>query len=43
MASKRPSYANEDRLKAGASVDIPFLVLVLTWLALGLIMLYSAS
>ena len=43
MASKRPSYANEDRLKSGASVDIPFLVLVLTWLALGLTMLYSAS
>ena len=43
MASKRPSYANEDRLKTGATVDIPFLVLVLTWLALGLIMLYSAS
>ena len=43
MASKRPSYANEDRLKTGANVDIPFLVLVLTWLALGLTMLYSAS
>ena len=43
MASKQPSYANEDRLKTGASVDILFLVLVLTWLALGLTMLYSAS
>ena len=43
MASKQPSYANEDRLKSGVTVDIPFLVLVLTWLALGLTMLYSAS
>ena len=43
MASKGPSYANEDRRNLGATVDIPFFVLVLTLLAVGLIMLYSAS
>ena len=45
MASKRPSYANEDRRakKRGESVDIPFLLLVLLLLAVGLAMLYSAS
>ena len=45
MASKGSSYANEDRrLKnRGATVDIPFLVLVLLLLAVGLSMLYSAS
>ena len=43
MASKESSYANEDRRYRGATVDIPFLVLVLTLLAVGLTMLYSAS
>jgi len=46
MASKSPSDANEDRRlknKGGATVDIPFLVLVLTLLIVGLIVLYSAS
>ena len=42
MASKKASYANEDRLK-GETVDIPFLVLVLLLLTVGLTMLYSAS
>ena len=36
MASKGSSYANEDRRFSGATVDIPFLVLVLTLLAVGL-------
>ena len=43
MASKISSYANEDRRNSGATVDIPFLVLVLMLLAVGLSMLYSAS
>ena len=43
MAAKHSSYANEDRRGRGAGVDIPFLVLVLTLLAIGLVMLYSAS
>ena len=46
MASKHSSYANEDRRKlfdSGAAVDIPFLILVLLLLILGLTMLYSAS
>ena len=43
MASKRSSYANEDRRDPGVTVDIPFLTLVLTLLAIGLTMLYSAS
>ncbi len=44
MASKRTSYANEDRRKnAGATVDIPFLVLILLLLCVGLAVLYSAS
>ena len=45
MAAKGASYANEDRRleKRGASVDTPFLALVLLLLAVGLIMLYSAS
>ncbi len=37
------SYAKEDRRKKATGVDIPFLVLVLLLLAVGLIMLYSAS
>ncbi len=46
MASKRTSYANEDRRllkRRGEIVDIPFLVLVLLLLLVGLAMLYSAS
>ena len=44
MASKASSHANEDRRgHRGATVDIPFLVLVLLLLAVGLTMLYSAS
>ena len=44
MASKKPSHANEDRLgNPGATVDIPFLILVLLLLTVGLVMLYSAS
>ena len=44
MASKKPSYANEDRRgDPGATVDIPFLILVLLLLTVGLVMLYSAS
>ena len=47
MAVQRDLYAKENRrpkkLRAGDSVDIPFLVLVLLLLAVGLVMLYSAS
>ena len=44
MASKRPSHANEDRRRVfGATVDIPFLILILLLLCVGLAMLYSAS
>ena len=47
MAAERTLYAKENRRfgRAGAetSVDIPFLLLVLLLLAVGLIMLYSAS
>ena len=45
MASKKTSYANEDRRARvrGATVDIPFLVLILLLLLVGLTMLYSAS
>ncbi len=46
MASERTLYAKEDRrlkFKAGEKVDIPFLLLVLMLLAVGLTMLYSAS
>ena len=45
MASKKTSHANEDRrLKMrGETVDIPFLVLVLLLLLVGLTILYSAS
>ena len=42
MASKIPSYAKEDR-RFGETVDIPFLILVLLLLIVGLTMLYSAS
>ena len=43
MASKRSSYAKEDRRLSGETVDVPFLLLVLLLLAVGLTMLYSAS
>ena len=45
MAAGKSLYAKEDRrlLRAGECVDIPFLVLVLLLLAVGLVMLYSAS
>ena len=45
MAIQKSLYAKEDRrLKsAGASVDLPFLLLTLLLLAVGLVMLYSAS
>ena len=44
MASKKPSYANEDRRsKSGATVDVSFLFLILLLLLVGLTMLYSAS
>ena len=47
MAVQRDLYAKENRrpekLRASDSVDIPFLVLVLLLLSVGLVMLYSAS
>ena len=46
MAAGRSLYANEDRrpkIRTGEQVDIPFLCLVLLLLAVGLVMLYSAS
>ena len=45
MAAGNALYAKEDRLtrRGGENVDIPFLVLMLLLLAVGLIMLYSAS
>ena len=43
MALQRDLYAKEDRRGCGATVDIPFLILLLLLLAVGLIMLYSAS
>ena len=44
MAAERTLRAKEDRRrKTGESVDIPFLLLVLLLLAVGLTMLYSAS
>lgn len=45
MAAGKALYAKEDRRRfsAGESVDIPFLLLVLLLLAVGLVMLYSAS
>ncbi len=41
MAAKRPSYAKEDR--PGGAVDVPFVILLLTLLTVGLVMLWSAS
>ncbi len=44
MAAERTLYAKEERRRrAGERVDIPFLLLVLALLAVGLTMLYSAS
>ena len=44
MAAERDLYAKEDRrLRTVKQVDIPFLLLVLLLLAVGLTMLYSAS
>ncbi|MDD6200307.1 MAG: putative lipid II flippase FtsW [Firmicutes bacterium] len=45
MAAGKALYAKEDRrrLRAGEGVDIPFALLVLLMLTVGLIMLYSAS
>ena len=46
MAAVKTAYAKEDRRlnrQTVKSVDIPFLVLVLLLLAVGLVMLYSAS
>ena len=47
MAAERSLYAKENRrlgkFRAGETVDIPFLIILLTLLAVGLTMLYSAS
>ena len=46
MAAERTLYAKENRrpfLRAETSIDVPFLLLVLLLLAVGLTMLYSAS
>ena len=44
MAAERTLYAKENRrLRADESVDVPFLGMILTLLALGLAVLYSAS
>ncbi len=44
MALERMLHAKEDRRKlSGETVDVPFLILVLMLLTVGLIMLYSAS
>jgi len=45
MAAEKALYAKEDRCRypAGEGVDIPFLLLVLMLLGVGLVMLYSAS
>ena len=43
MAIQKHLYAEEDRRSRGATVDIPFLILILLLLAVGLTMLYSAS
>ena len=46
MAADRNLYAKEDRRlrkQAGERVDLPFLILILTLLGVGLAMLYSAS
>ena len=47
MALQSPLYAKENRRlglnKAGERVDIPFLLLLIVLLGVGLTMLYSAS
>ena len=43
MAGRISVHAGEDRPKTGATVDIPFLLLVLLLLTVGLCVLYSAS
>lgn len=44
MAAEKALYAKENRrLRAGETVDIPFLCILLALLAVGLTMLYSAS
>ena len=43
MAIQPSLYAKEDRRGSGETVDIPFLILVLLLLTVGLAMLYSAS
>ena len=47
MAAERTLYAKENRrlkgFRAGETVDIPFLVILLLLLCVGLVMLYSAS
>ena len=43
MAIQPRLYAKEDRRGSGETVDIPFLILVLLLLTVGLAMLYSAS
>lgn len=43
MAEKGTFHANEDRRNKAQTVDIPFLILILLLLTLGLMMLYSAS
>lgn len=43
MAEKGTFHANEDRRSKAQTVDIPFLILILLLLTLGLMMLYSAS
>lgn len=43
MAAGKTLYAKEDRRKSGEGVDIPFLLLTLLLLTVGLVMLYSAS
>ncbi len=43
MAAERTLYAKEERCLRRQSIDIPFLVLLLMLLAVGLVMLYSAS
>jgi len=45
MAAEKALYAKEDRRRkpAGEGVDVPFVILLLLLLAVGLIMLYSAS
>lgn len=43
MAAGKTLYAKEDRRRSGEGVDIPFLLLTLLLLTVGLVMLYSAS